>query len=255
MRLDVYLVKNDYYQSRHQAQIEIKHGSISVNDKIVTKPSVYISDDDRVKIINTYNPFASKGGLKLEAALSHFNVDVQAKHVLDIGSSTGGFTDVLLQHNVSKVTAVDVGNLQMIPPLRHHEKVTLLENTNFLHLDSHAVSHPDLLVMDVSFTSCIPLIKHAKKTFQLPEMIILIKPQFETIKTPKSGIIKDPKLHLEILRNVEEKLITLEYYIHDIMPSPIKGGSGNIEFLVHIKTGLHTTPDLKAVVKAAHQKE
>lgn len=251
MRLDKYLTEEGTYMSRHQAQVEIKNGAIKINGKVVTKPSFNVKLGDTIEIIKTFNPYASKGGLKLEAALRHFDVDLLDKHVLDIGSSTGGFTDVLLKQGVKKVTAVDVGKDQMIDALKNDSRVSLYESTNFLSMMPQDIEPVDFLVMDVSFTSSMPLLIHAK-TFQVKTMILLIKPQFESLKTPKSGVIKDPKLHIEILRNFEEKLHKADYYINELIPSPIKGGSGNIEFLALIEQTQKNHINIKEVVLKAH---
>jgi len=251
MRLDKYLTEQGTYMSRHQAQVEIKNGAVKINGNVVTKPSFNVSMSDTIEIIKTFNPYASKGGLKLEAALNYFDVDLSDKHVLDIGSSTGGFTDVLLRQGAKKVTAVDVGKDQMIDALKNDPRVSLYESTNFLSMRPQDIEPVDFLVMDVSFTSSMPLLIHAK-TFDVKTMILLIKPQFESLKTPKSGVIKDPKLHIEILRNFEEKLHKADYYINELIPSPIKGGSGNIEFLALINNTQKNHVNIKEVVLKAH---
>ncbi len=251
MRLDHYLVATDMFSSRHKAQIEIKAGSITVNGKTIVKPAHQLHPDDDVKIIDTFNPFVSKGGLKLKHALKVFNQRVERLTVCDIGSSTGGFTDVLLNHGAHHVHAIDVGFNQMVEPLKNHPQVSLQEGMNFLHTQTTDFPVIDLAVMDLSFTSSIPHISHAKTMFNCP-IIVLVKPQFESLKTPKSGVIKDKKLHLEILRDYENRLNTQNIHITAWTYSPIAGGSGNIEFFAFINDKPHQH-DLKAIIDRAHQ--
>ncbi len=251
MRLDHYLVATDMFQSRHKAQIEIKAGSITVNGKIIVKPAYQLNSDDDVQAIDTFNPFVSKGGLKLKHALTVFSQPIKHLTVCDIGSSTGGFTDVLIKQGAAHVYAIDVGFNQMVEPLKNHAQVSLQEGMNFLHTRPTDFPQIDLAVMDVSFTSSIPHIVHAQTLFNCP-IIVLVKPQFESLKTPKSGVIRDKKLHLEILRDYETTLKTHNIDITAWTNSPIAGGSGNIEFFALIKDTPHQQ-DLKALIDGAHQ--
>ena len=251
MRLDHYLVATGQYESRHKAQIEIKAGAITVNNHVVFKPAYQLKSEDDVQIIKTFNPFVSKGGLKLTHALESFHFDVKGRTICDVGASTGGFTDVLLKAGAHHVYAIDVGINQLVEKIKNHPQVTSFEGLNFLNTHSTDFKPIDLIVMDVSFTSSIPLIHHAKTQFNSP-IIVLVKPQFESLDTPKSGVIKDKKMHLTVLRNYESKLATFHIPVETWCYSNITGGSGNIEFFAYIDTKTHTQ-DLRTLIEEAHQ--
>lgn len=232
-RLDVYLVENGYFKTRHQAQIEIKHQRIKINNQVSVKPSTQIKDTDTITVLKAYNPYVSLGGLKLEKAINDFKLDFTNLMIVDVGSSTGGFTDCALKHGAKGVIAIDVGTQQMVEVLRKDKRVNLMEKTNFLTLDKPFSEPIDYTLMDVSFTSSLPLIQHANALFNA-SLIVLIKPQFESLLTPKSGIIKDIKLHKKILSDYQTTLNKHQLYIQKLTFSPLKGGSGNIEFLALI---------------------
>lgn len=250
MRLDQYLVKAGHFSSRHQAQVEIKHGRIKVDGVVIKKPSKDINESQEITVLEAYNPYVSQGGLKLIFALETFKLDVQNMNVMDVGSSTGGFTDVLLKNGAASVKAIDVGRAQMVEPLRSDPRVHLHEETHFLDAPESWFTAIDLIVMDVSFTSSLPLIFHAYRTFS-KQTIVLIKPQFETVKTPASGVIKDKKLHIEVLRKYQDALNDQALYIKAIKASPDKGKQTNLEFLCLLDL-TPSTIDVKAVVEAAH---
>ncbi len=252
MRLDLYLVENNFFTSRNKAQEEIKQGHVMVEDKVVTKPNFDIKD--KVKItINNICPYVSRGGYKLAEAIKVFNLDFNNKVVLDIGASTGGFTDCSLQHGAVKVFSVDVGSNQLAPKLKNDNRVISYENTNILDLNNELKF--DIIVMDVSFVS----IKHlldALKTFLNNDnyLVALIKPQFEVGKLIDKGIIKDKNSHLKVLQKVRDYLKQAGLYINKLAPSPIKGGSGNIEFLALISKEEKGYIDYLSVVEKAHKK-
>lgn len=249
MRLDQYLVSKGIIKSRHRSQIEIKAGRILVNGNRV-KPSYIVKDTDNIEVLKSYNPYVSQGGLKLAHAIEYFNVDFTNTTIIDIGASTGGFTDCALKHGAKKVIAIDVGSDQMDQSLRDNSGVLSLEKTNYLEVSLDDFTPVDYVVMDVSFTSGIPLVFHTFETLDIP-MIWLIKPQFETMKTPKSGVIKDPKLHRMVLSSIEKTLNQNQLYIQKITSSPIKGQKGNIEFLALIgRTRSYINID--AIVHQAH---
>ena len=250
MRLDHYLMQEGLFESRHRAQIEIKAERILVNGKIITKPSYMLKPTDEIEILEPFNRYVSQGGLKLEKALDVFKIDVTGTHVLDVGASTGGFTDCLLEHGAKHVVALDVGRNQLHEKLRQDPRVFSMEESHFLSLQKDDITPVDLIVMDVSFISGIPLIHHAKELFNVA-IIWLIKPQFETIKTPKSGVIKSPKLHLEVLESVQKSLNQDGLYIQNITVSPVKGQKGNIEFLAYINRN-KTWISAQDIVKQAH---
>jgi len=252
MRLDLYLVENGYFKTRSRAQNEIKQGHVLVNNKIV-KPSFDVSENDSIKVTDII-PYVSRGGLKLEKAIKVFNLDFNDKVVLDIGASTGGFTDCALQHGAKKVYAVDVGSNQLDESLKNDRRVISYENTNIL--DTDIKEKIDYLVMDVSFVSILHLVDAIKKYLNdSNKLICLIKPEFESYGLNKKGVIKDNKTHIEILNNVYRGLVSNGLFINQIDYSPIKGGSGNIEFISVIENKYKSNIDINLVVKKAHMME
>ncbi|MFW5913728.1 MAG: TlyA family RNA methyltransferase [Bacillota bacterium] len=255
MRLDRYLVVEKVFPSRQRAQREIRAGSITVNGKPVTKPSYDITSSDTVDVHAITNPYVSQGGLKLEHAIKYFSLDLRDKRILDIGSSTGGFTDCALRHGAAKVFAVDVGTLQMHGTLREDDRVVLHEQTNFLDIGPDDLTGPlDLVVIDVSFTSSLPIITHAHKLLDAPEMVVLVKPQFETRKRNRRGIVNRPDHHRSILKSYVLSLKAQDIPVHALIPSPIKGAHGNIEFLLHIRKPTASI-DVDALVDAAWRRD
>lgn len=254
MRLDQYLVLKEFFKTRNQAQQEIKNKSIQVNGKIITKSSYKINDTDKVEVVNIFNPYVSKGGLKLLKAVEEFNINLSSKSLLDIGSSTGGFIDCALSHGSSKVVGVDVGTNQIDPSLIHNENLIVYEKTNFLDVDASLFNHSfDYATIDVSFVSFKRLITHLYDIYPLITTILLLKPQFETTKEiNKTGVIKDKKIHLKVLEEAYQYLKSINLYVNNITYSPIKGGSGNIEFLLMISNKKQFV-DYKEVVNKAHQ--
>lgn len=253
MRLDLYLVENKYFESRSKASDAIKMGAIKVDSKIVTKSSFEVSEESKVLVEFETAKYVSRGGYKLEGAINAFDVDFKDKIILDIGSSTGGFTDCALQAGARLVYSVDVGTNQMHPSLRMDPRVKLFENTNILDFNSDTSF--DYLVMDVSFVS----IKHVipgiiKFITDNNSLICLIKPQFEAGKMINKGVIKDKSLHNRILEDVSKYLNENGLYINKIAPSPIKGGSGNIEFISQISRRMTLINNFRAVVDEAYRR-
>ena len=251
MRLDLFLVEKNYFKSRHQAQIEIKNNRIKVNKDIITKPSFQVSESDDITVLTPYNPYVSMGGLKLEKALTAFGIDCKDTVVCDVGASTGGFTDCVLKRGAKHVKTVDVDHHQIDATLAAHPQTTITEGLNFLDTDDGFFKAIDFIVMDVSFTSSLPLIFHAYKHTHVP-LIALIKPQFETMDTPSSGVIKNKKQHLKILKNYQNTLNQHNIYIQALTYSPIKGKRGNIEFLCLISKKKNMV-DLDSIVDEAHK--
>lgn len=253
MRLDVYLVTRGDFTSRHRAQSEIKSGSIKVNGTPTVKPSTQVKDTDDVVLDTLKNPYVSQGGLKLDHALQIFQIDMDGRTVLDVGSSTGGFSDCALKHGASEVHAVDVGTLQLHGTLRVDYRMHLHEQTNFLNTGVSLFSKGvDLVVMDVSFTSSLPLIHHAWQMFENVEMVVLVKPQFENIERSKKGVIRHPKTHERVLEQYIGQLETLGIPHTNLVPSPIKGQHGNTEFLLHINRK-NQSFNIKEIVSKAHK--
>ena len=238
MRLDNYLVEKGFFESRTKAKSIITSKLIMVNDKTIDKPSFDIKDTDIVKVLNDNCPYVSRGGLKLQGAINFFNLDFNDMVILDIGSSTGGFTDCALQHGAKLVYAVDVGKNQMHESLRNNPKVKLYEETNIKDIDNFE-EKIDYVLMDVSFVSIEYIIDFIYKFVkEAKAFICLIKPQFEVGKMYlKGGIVKDKSLYKKVLESIISKLNEYNLGIYDLKLSPIKGGSGNIEFLSLIKEG------------------
>ena len=231
MRLDAYLVSNGYFESRNKAQYEIKEGNVLVDGKIITKASFDI-ENGNIEILNTLK-YVSKGGLKLEKALSFYSVDPTNFNCLDIGASTGGFTDCLLQNGAKEIYAIDTGINQLHESLLKNPKVHSFEKTNFLNFDLKQLPKIDLIVIDVSFVKVENILKRVIESFKNCKVIFLIKPQFELGKTYiKNGVVKDPKLHKTVIDNIKLFLNSYNIKYFDVIDSPILGGSGNKEFLL-----------------------
>ncbi len=248
MRLDQYLKHHHYFESRHKATLAIKEGAITVDGNVIKKPSFNVSDQSSVKVIKETNPYVSQGGLKLEKALHTFNIDLTNLTILDIGASTGGFSDCALKHHAKKIYALDVGTNQLHESLLHTERIKVMENTNFLSTTLNDYNDIDFVICDVSFISGIKILTHLKTIGYLGEIIILIKPQFESMKTPKSGVIKDAKLHKKILTQYLKDVKALGFVISALSASPILGQSGNKEFLLYLNNG-ECQVDLDVIIK------
>lgn len=252
MRLDVYLTEQGYFKTRSRAQNEIKEGHVLVNSK-KEKASYQVEENDLITLTNVI-PYVSRGGLKLEKAIKCFNLDFKDKTVLDIGASTGGFTDCALKSGAKKVYAVDVGSDQLDESLKKDLRVISLENTNIL--DTDIKDNIDYLVMDVSFVSILHLVDAIKKYLNdTNKLICLIKPEFESKELNKKGVIKDKQAHIQILNNVYRALAENGLFINELDYSPIKGGSGNIEFISVIETKYKSNIDINKVVNNAHLME
>ncbi len=236
MRLDVYLAENGFFQSRSKAQAAIAEGRVSINGKKAEKHSVSVDANDIIEII-ARERFVSRAGEKLAHALNEFKIDVSGLTVLDIGASTGGFTDCLLQNGAKHVFALDVGSAQLDEKLRNDERVTVIENFNARNArKSDFESEIDMIVMDVSFISqtliydaCADILSHGGK------MITLIKPQFEAGRNNvgKGGIVKDRdgKIIKSILQKLDDAAKINGFSRINLTDSPIEGGDGNKEYL------------------------
>jgi len=255
-RLDKYLFKKGLVESREKASELIKTGSIEVNGKIIKKPSFKVSETDNI-ILKKQFPYVSRAGLKLERALKVFNVSVKDKICLDVGASTGGFTDCLLKHGAKKVYAVDVGKNQLHSSLKNNPYVISYEKTDARNLtENHIPEKIDILVSDVSFISILKIIPHITK-FLKPsfEGVILIKPQFElSPKEVKNGIVKDKKFHIQAVKNVIEGLKDFNISVYDLNYSYPFGTDGNIEFLSYVKFGNNIFEDIELLIDIAHKK-
>jgi 23S rRNA (cytidine1920-2'-O)/16S rRNA (cytidine1409-2'-O)-methyltransferase len=250
-RLDILLVERELVDSRQQAQRLIMAGQVMVDGRMVDKPGTRVSQEADVTV-KAALPYVSRGGLKLEAALDRFAIEVTEVIAADVGASTGGFTDCLLQRGASKVYAIDVGYGQLAWRLRNDRRVIVMERVNVRHLEG--LPEPiDLATVDVSFIS-LELVLPVIIGFLKPhgDIVTLIKPQFEAGRKQvgKGGVVKDLEVHRAVLRKV---LLWAEGHgltVRDLMASPLKGPAGNVEFLAHF---VHQGPgdsrvDIEAVV-------
>lgn len=237
LRLDRDLVRRHLADSREDAQDLIASGRVLVNGAPTYKASRQVDPADNVLITGEPARFVSRGGDKLQAALDHFGIDVLARRVLDVGASTGGFTDCLLQNGARHVVALDVGHGQLHPRIRSDERVSVIEGLNIRAYDPERIGADfDLVVADLSFISLTvvaPVLVAACKIGG--DLVVLVKPQFEVGRREVSrgkGVITDPRLHQESCRRVAEALVDLGAEVRGSLPSPILGGRGNREFLL-----------------------
>ena len=235
LRIDQALVRRDLCESRETAQRLIRSGKVRVNGQPVTKPGQTFRDDICITL-DKGKPYVSRGGEKLAAGLDHFQIQVANRTALDIGASTGGFTDCLLQRDVTHVIAVDVGKGQLHWNLRNHPRVTVLEKTNARYLQpANLDGEPDLAVLDVSFISLTKILPTVTSLVTPhADLVALIKPQFEAgrDKVQKGGVVKDPAVHDEVIERVRGfgvDELGLEW--KGCCPSPLQGPAGNKEFL------------------------
>lgn len=235
MRLDIYVFNNFALKSREYARSLIKNGDVTVNGVPVTKAGYEINGGENV-VINDSLRYVGRGGLKLERALDVFKISVSDKTALDIGASTGGFTDCLLQNGAEKVFAVDVGHGQLAEKLRNDPRVINLEGVHINVLSEETVGKVGIITCDVSFIS-LKLVLPSMRKFadENTDIVCLFKPQFEYGKKVKNGVIKDPKIHEELISDFSEFAEKEGFDIVSRDVSPILGGDGNKEFLFHIK--------------------
>jgi len=243
-RLDKLLVDRGLAASRERAQALVLAGRVLVNGQKVEKPGTSTDEAAELRLLGSDLRYVSRGGLKLEKALDHWKIKVEGLSCLDVGASTGGFTDCLLQHGAAKVIAVDTGYGQIHLTLREDPRVGLLEKTNARYLRAEDVTEPiSLVVMDVSFISAtlvLPAVVQAAfsrthgDTAQKKQIIVLVKPQFEVGRTQvgKRGIVRDPAAQLAAVEKVRQKVVELGATSTDFIESPILGAEGNREFLL-----------------------
>lgn len=245
MRIDVYLFESGEAASRTEAKNFILSGGVSVDGKIVKKPSFELSGGEKITVDKSSKKYVSRGGLKLEGALAEFNIDVAGREALDVGASSGGFTDCLLKHGASRVIAVDSGEGQMAESLRADSRVTVIENYNARYMKREDFSFlPTLAVMDVSFISATYIIGPlAECLSDGGDFICLIKPQFEVGKSgvSKGGIVKDEKIRRSAVDKVVLYAQSVGFKLMGLIDSPIEGGDGNREYLAHFVKLSQTT--------------
>lgn len=236
-RLDVYLSDNNIVKSRSLAASLIKQGSVEVNGRICTKPSFAVSDDDTVKIIGELPKYVGRGGLKLEKALAHYRLHLDGAVCVDIGASTGGFTDCMLQNGAEKVYSVDVGTDQLDEKLRNDSRVISMEKTDIRNCIG-TLPQVDFISIDVSFISLKLVLPYAFALLKDGgECVALIKPQFEAGKAhlSKNGIVRDTKVHKKVCEEIAEFASAVGFERGETITSPITGGDGNTEYLIYLK--------------------
>ena len=261
-RLDVLLVKRGLAVSREKAKAVIMAGIVYVENQKEEKAGSMCPDTVKIEVRGNTLKYVSRGGLKLEKAMTHFGVTLDKKVCMDVGASTGGFTDCMLQNGAVKVYAIDVGHGQLDWKLRNDERVVCMEKTNIRYVVPEDLQEPaDFSSIDVSFIS---LTKVLLPVYHLlkddGEVVCLIKPQFEAgrEKVGKKGVVRDPAVHEEVIDKVIAYAKSIGYAVRHLEFSPIKGPEGNIEYLLHIqkqKDGLpeNQEADVKGVVAAAHK--
>lgn len=258
MRLDNYLVINNLFTTRSKAQQAIKSNRIKVNNVLITKTGYEINDDDIIEIEKLEYEFVSRGGYKLLKAIKNFNLDFNDKIILDLGASTGGFTDCSLQFGAKKVYAIDVGTNQLAPSLLNNEKVFSLENTNIKNLDCLLFKDIDFIVMDVSFISITKLIiKLDELMSDHVNLVLLIKPQFEVENKNinKNGLVKNKDIHYEVINKIVKSFEKNNIYLNNLTYSPLKGEkSGNIEYLaLFSRNNFNNTIDIYQIINQAYK--
>ena len=238
-RADMLLVERGLFESRARAQAAIEAGLVIADDKQVQKPSEGIATDAVIKA-QPAHPFVSRGGVKLAGALELYPIDIEDHVCLDVGASTGGFTEVLLANGASLVFAVDVGRDQLHPSLRGHPKIVSMEETDIRTFEGKRLpARPDVVVIDVSFISLKAVLPVALSLAAAPmHLLALIKPQFEAArKHSKRGIIRNAMVHQEVCDDIAAFAASLGCTDIQVFPSPIAGGDGNLEFFIGARRG------------------
>ena len=260
-RLDVLLVNRGLAPSREKAKTMIMEGNVFVNNNREDKAGSTFPEDCQIEVRGKTLQYVSRGGLKLEKAMTHFGITLEGKICMDIGASTGGFTDCMLQNGASKVYAVDVGYGQFAWKLRQDERVVCMEKTNIRYVTPEQIGDAlDFASVDVSFISLTKVLGPAKELLKEDgQMVCLIKPQFEAgrEKVGKKGVVRDKCVHEEVIEKVISFALETGFSIYNLEYSPIKGPEGNIEYLVYIgrseEPKKEESVDIHAVVEAAHE--
>lgn len=262
-RVDTLLVERGLCDTREKAKRFIMAGIVYTNDERIDKPGMKVATTLPLRVKGSDMPYVGRGGLKLEHALRVFNIQPQNKRMVDVGSSTGGFTDCALQNGASLSYAIDVGYNQLAWKLRQDERVIVMERTNFRYVteDDFTQGLPNFATIDVSFISLTLIFPVLKKILaNESDIIALIKPQFEAGKDKVGkGIIHDPKTHQEVIENICDFVEASGFVIHNLHYSPITGSKGNIEYLLHAswqkneETSFDRANDIESIVKESHK--
>lgn len=259
-RLDVLLVSRGFAPSREKAKAMIMEGNVFVDGQREDKAGSAFGEQVKIEVKGNTLKYVSRGGLKLEKAMAHFDICLRDSVCMDIGASTGGFTDCMLQNGAKKVYAVDVGYGQFAWKLRTDERVVCMEKTNIRYVTPEDIEDVlDFTSVDVSFISLTKVLVPARELLcEKGEMVCLIKPQFEAgkEKVGKKGVVRDKSVHREVIEKVMDFAKAEGFRVLNLEYSPIKGPEGNIEYLIHLQKGLEGKKeedvDVNAVVEAAH---
>lgn len=258
VRLDQLLVDRRIFPSREKAKSSIMAGLIYVDGRILDKAGNLVPDDAEVTVKEPLCPYVSRGGLKLEKALDLFGIELDGLVAVDMGASTGGFTDCMLARGASKVYAIDVGYGQLDWKLRQDRRVVNMEKVNIRYLDPAAIGElADFISIDVSFISLDLILPVAVRILKNDgDLICLVKPQFEAGKgqVGKGGIVRDPEIHRQVIAKVIATAGKLGLHAAGLTASPITGAKGNIEYLLHFNRRETDPPEINSVVEEAHKK-
>ncbi len=262
-RLDVLMVQRGLAESREKAKAVIMSGNVFVDGQREDKAGASFGEKSVIEVKGKPLKYVSRGGLKLEKAMEHFDVSLTDRVCMDVGSSTGGFTDCMLQNGARKVYAVDVGTNQLAWKLRQDSRVVVMERTNIRYVTKEQIPEPvEFASIDVAFISLTKVLGPVKELLtQDGDVVALIKPQFEAGREQvgKKGVVRDRKVHLEVIRRVMDHAQSIGFAAQELEFSPIRGPEGNIEYLLHLKNQeegavlRENVPDPAAVVEQAHE--
>ena len=261
-RLDVLLVERKFFESRERAKRIIMAGKVLVDDNKIDKAGTLVNRDCEIRLLGEDIPFVSRGGLKLNKAIKEFNIELKGKIAADIGASTGGFTDCMLQNGAAKVYAIDVGYGQLAWKLRQDSRVINMERTNIRNVTRDMIADDlDFASIDVAFISLDKVLPVAFDLLgEIGEIVALIKPQFEAGRenVGKKGVVRDKNIHIAVIERVLKVAEDISFKIKDLSFSPIKGPEGNIEYLVYLFKNkdvpdTNFTDKLTKIVDKAHE--
>lgn len=262
-RIDVLTVEKGFFPTREKAKQNIMAGLVFVNNVRIDKPGESVAIDSSIEVKGESIPYVSRGGLKLEKAINEFKIDAHGKTAIDVGASTGGFTDCLLKNGAEKVYSIDVGYGQFAWELRNDPRVTLFERTNIRYVSEKDIGTLcDMAVIDVSFISLklvLPVVKTLIK--DTGEIVCLIKPQFEAgrERVGKKGVVKDPEVHKDVIQDIMNFTLEHGFGVKGLSFSPIKGPEGNIEYLLYLSNNTeggtfeNQNEAIEEVVKKSHE--
>lgn len=258
-RLDVLLVKQGFAPSREKAKAIIMTGNVFVDGQREDKAGTTFEEEKiHIEVKGSTQKYVSRGGLKLEKAMAEFPITLDNTICMDIGASTGGFTDCMLQNGASKVYSIDVGHGQLAWKLRNDERVVCMEKTNFRYMQPEDIDDKlDFASVDVSFISLTKILIPARKLLkENGQMVCLIKPQFEAgkDKVGKKGVVREPEIHREVVEKIITYADMIGFEIKGLTFSPIKGPEGNIEYLVYIEKKEEISEDILALTEAEAEK-